>query len=203
MSLVNDDGFSNDPVNLDFPFINRRNDLPIGVQTRMNYLSIGGICNGLACISLSGYPLILCNPSARKFWEIPNSEWNWLGENSHNCQMYVKRESFGFGFHRSAHDYKLIRIVSYVTTSIQGDVIVSIEDHIRADLYAMSTDTWTEIDVNKLSLVFGKINDVLHDVLIVGCSASAVLNGDPIDPMPCFGDLPSLPRGEWNCRFIS
>ncbi|XP_058216590.1 putative F-box protein At2g16220 [Rhododendron vialii] len=109
MSLVNE-GFSNGPVNLDFPFLNRRNYLPIGIHNRGDFLSVGGICNGLAYISLShvGYPLILCNPSTRKFRDIPNLEWNWLGENDYNRQMLVRWVSFGFGFHPSARDYKLI-----------------------------------------------------------------------------------------------
>ncbi|KAI8556989.1 hypothetical protein RHMOL_Rhmol05G0299000 [Rhododendron molle] len=59
--------------------------------------------------------------------------------------------SFGFGYHSSANDYKLIRIVAYYSSI--GRAVV------RADLYAMSTETWREIDVVKLSAFFGEMND--------------------------------------------
>ncbi|KAI8556888.1 hypothetical protein RHMOL_Rhmol05G0291100 [Rhododendron molle] len=166
MSLVND-GCGNGPIDLDFSFLNGR-----------YYLSIAGICNGLVCINLSyfGHPLVICNPLTRQFREIPNSAWNWLDE-SNDGQMCPTRESFGFGFHPSVNDYKLIRLLFYYNTSCVPKI--------RADLYSMSTDTWTEIDV---SLFFGEFH-VLGEyddhvlggyddfVQIVGPSASAILNG--------------------------
>ncbi|KAI8556886.1 hypothetical protein RHMOL_Rhmol05G0290900 [Rhododendron molle] len=181
MSLVND-GFGNGPIDLDFPFLNGR-----------YYLSIAGICNGLVCINLSyfGYPLVICNPSTRQLREIPNSAWNWLDE-SYNGKLCVKRESFGFGFHPSANDYKLIRILFYSIAISKHNIRKVMKKHnkhnFRADLYSMSTDTWTEIDVNKLSLFFGEINvhwegddydyaEYADLVQIVGSSALAVLNG--------------------------
>ncbi|XP_058216578.1 F-box protein At3g07870-like [Rhododendron vialii] len=169
MSLVVDDGLSTGPINLDFPFLNRRNYLPIGQQTGINYFYIGGICNGLVCINLShlGYPLILCNPLTKKFREIPDSKWNGFNGNGYHGYSYtnVNWVSFGFGFHSSAMDYKLIRIVFYASPTR--------EDNVRADLYVMSTDTWREIDVNKLSLFFEEYDFVQ----ILGYSASVVLNG--------------------------
>jgi len=61
----------------------------------------------------------------------------------------------------------LIRIVLYFDTHFQKNL--------RADLYVMSTNTWTEIDVNKLSLFFGENNEAI--VQIGWTFASAVLNG--------------------------
>ncbi|KAG5550553.1 hypothetical protein RHGRI_015497 [Rhododendron griersonianum] len=131
------------------------------------------MCNGLVCISLSplGYPLILCNPSTtRQFREIPGAEWDcdWDDEN----MLYVRQVSFGFGFHYSANDYKLIRIVSYTSPTRRNDI--------RADLYVMSTDTWTEIDVTKFSLFFGEMNEYGgYDTIVrfASSSTSALLNG--------------------------
>ncbi|XP_058213105.1 F-box protein At3g07870-like [Rhododendron vialii] len=180
ISLVNV-GFGNGPIDLDFPFLKSR------------YLSIAGICNGLVCINLSyfGYPIVICNPVTKQLREIPNSAWNWLNE-SFDGKFYVQRESFGFGFHPSANDYKLIRILFYSIVGSKVNIRAVMKKHnkhnIRADLYSMSTDTWTEIDVDKLSLFFGEINGhrevggyVLGEyadlVQIVGSSASAVLNG--------------------------
>ncbi|XP_058215917.1 F-box/kelch-repeat protein At3g23880-like [Rhododendron vialii] len=165
MSLVMNDGFNKGPINLYFPPLKRR-----------SYLSVGGICNGLVCVSVSryGFPLILCNPATRQFREIPGAEWQGAHIPDHNVLLKVKRISFGFGFHPSTNDYKLIRIVYYASP---------IRKHnIRADLYVMSTDTWTKIDPNKLSLFVGEEDEFGEDnnfvlVEIFGSSASAVLSG--------------------------
>ncbi|KAI8557009.1 hypothetical protein RHMOL_Rhmol05G0300600 [Rhododendron molle] len=158
MSLLSIDGLNNGPINLDFPFLNGM----INKYTGMNWFYIVGICNGLVCIHFSPqeFPLILCNPSTRQFQEIPNSEW---------LDEMIERVSFGFGFHPGANDYKLIRIVHYVS---------SFEEAVtQVDLYVMSTHTWTNIDANKLSVFFGEINDWGEYDIIVGSTASAVLNG--------------------------
>ncbi|KAI8556884.1 hypothetical protein RHMOL_Rhmol05G0290700 [Rhododendron molle] len=166
MSLLSNDGFSG-PI--DFPFLTPKNYHSISGSTEGTCFRVVGICNGLVCISLSrfGFPLILCNPSTRQFQEIPGAEWNWVDENN-----YVYRVSYGFGFHPSANDYKVVRIVLYLNTMF--------EENIQADLYVMSTGTWTKIDVNKLSLFFGVMNELWeydNMVRIDGGSASAVLNG--------------------------
>ncbi|KAG5550542.1 hypothetical protein RHGRI_015488 [Rhododendron griersonianum] len=166
MSLIHtDDGFNNGPISLVFPFLNRTS------FRGWDHRGIGGICNGLVCMSPScsrfGYPLILCNPSTRQFREIPNSEWHWLDDPEN-----VMGVSFGFGFHSSANDYKLIRIVLYSTPTMK--------DNIRADLYVMSTDTWAEIGDDKVSVFFGEMNDFGgfgSHVQIVESSASTVLKG--------------------------
>ncbi|KAI8557016.1 hypothetical protein RHMOL_Rhmol05G0301200 [Rhododendron molle] len=161
MSLLFNDGLNNGPINLDFPFLNRMIYEFAGIYR----FSIVGICNGLVCVSLSrlGYRLILCNPSTRQFREIPGAKWNWEDENMKYCNAVC----FGFGFHSSANDYKLIRIVLYTTPT--G------ENNNRADLYMMSSDTWTQIDVTKLSLFFGEMKyDTI--VRIAHSSLSALLN---------------------------
>ncbi|KAI8556993.1 hypothetical protein RHMOL_Rhmol05G0299400 [Rhododendron molle] len=169
MSLIFNDGFpSNGPINLDFPFLNsRRFALPSSECPSKNYFSIGGVCNGLVCVSLSpfGYPLILCNPATRQFRDIPNSECQWSGDTDYYGYVAVKRVSLGFGYHASANDYKLIRIVIY--SNLMKDVFV------QADLYVMRTDTWREIDADKFSAFLGETSYVQ----IGGSCASAVLNG--------------------------
>ncbi|XP_058214499.1 F-box/kelch-repeat protein At3g23880-like [Rhododendron vialii] len=172
MSLLFNDGLINGPINLDFaPFLNGR----INKYTGMNYFYIVGICNGLVCIHFSPdlYPLILCNPSTGQFREIPNSKWVWPDEMDFNVYgETVKRVSFGFGFHPSANDYKLIRIVLYF--SYAGEPVI------EADLYVMSTDTWREIHVDKVSVFFGEMNNFgrfTSYVQIGESSASAVING--------------------------
>ncbi|XP_058217013.1 probable F-box protein At1g14315 [Rhododendron vialii] len=82
------------------------------------------------------------------FREIPGAEWQWAQSPGYNEELEVKQIIFGFGFHPSANDYKLIRIV-YYASPIRGHSI-------RAHLYVMSTDTWTKIDPNKLSLFVGR-----------------------------------------------
>ncbi|KAI8557002.1 hypothetical protein RHMOL_Rhmol05G0299900 [Rhododendron molle] len=163
-SLIYNDGFNSGPINLDFPFLDRRN---YGRTSRYGgeyYISIGGICNGLVCVGIScfGYHLFLCNPSTRQFREILNPEWN-------NENLYGGQVSFGFGFHPSANDYKLIRIVLYFTHGYS----------IQADLYVMSTDTWTEINVNKLSLFLGEMNEggEYDSIVQIGGSSATALNG--------------------------
>jgi len=84
----------------------------------------------------------------------------------------IEQVSFGFGFHSSANDYKLMRIVLY-SSPIEEAIV-------RAHLYVMSFGTWREIDVNKVSVFFGEMNNYGgfgSIVKIVGSSASAVLNG--------------------------
>ncbi|XP_058213108.1 F-box/kelch-repeat protein At3g06240-like [Rhododendron vialii] len=171
MSLVNE-GFSNGPINLDFPFLNRKIYLPSWDQISSDYFFIAGICNGLVCINVSrfGWPLILCNPSTRQFRVVPGARRIWAGVPK--LCFDIQWLNFGFGFHPSANDYKLIRIVRYFTPT--G------EDNIRVDLYAMSSETWSEIDVNKVSLFFRGIDDFgENDALVEFCgsSASVVLNG--------------------------
>ncbi|XP_058217044.1 F-box/kelch-repeat protein At3g06240-like [Rhododendron vialii] len=170
MSLVFNDGFhSNGPISLDFPFLNRMPSLRSCEYSRGDYFYIGGICNGLVCISLSpfGYPLILCNPATRQFQEIPNSEWKWLDDHVEIIQV-----SFGFGYHPGGNDYKLIRIVLY--SSLME------EDSFKADVYVMRTGTWREIDADKVSGFLGEKDNLGRlgsYVLIDGFCASAVLNG--------------------------
>ncbi|KAI8556882.1 hypothetical protein RHMOL_Rhmol05G0290500 [Rhododendron molle] len=164
MSLVVNDGFNNGPINLYFPSFKMR-----------SYLSVGGICNGLVCVSVSryGFPLILCNPATRQFREIPGAEWQLAHIPDYNV-LKVKWISYGFGFHPSTNDYKLIRIVYYASP---------IRKHnIRADLYVTSTDTWTKIDPKKLSLFVGEEDEFGEDnnfmfMEIFGSPASAVLSG--------------------------
>ncbi|XP_058217046.1 F-box protein At3g08750-like [Rhododendron vialii] len=107
ISLIYNDGFSNGPVNLDFPFLHDNSCTSECDCNGKNYFSIAGICNGLIASA-------------------------------------------------------------------------SIQVNIRADLYVMSTGTWTEIDVNKLSLLFGELNELgeYDNPLRIGAnSASAVLKG--------------------------
>ncbi|KAI8557003.1 hypothetical protein RHMOL_Rhmol05G0300000 [Rhododendron molle] len=164
ISLLSNDGLNNGPISLDLPFLNGR----INEYTGMNYsyFYIVGICNGLVCIHFSPYvyPLIICNPSTRQFQEIPN-------EVDYNAYETVKRVSLGFGFHPSANDYKLIRIVLY-STPIR-------KYNIRADLYVMSTNTWTEIDFNKLSLFLGEMNESgeYDRIVQIAGSPATTLNG--------------------------
>ncbi|KAI8556887.1 hypothetical protein RHMOL_Rhmol05G0291000 [Rhododendron molle] len=153
VSFLPNDGFSG-PI--DSPFF-----------TVENYHNIGGICNGLVCISpyRYGYNMILCNPSTRQFREIPKCAYEYEFRR-------IMMVSVGFGFHPSAHDYKLIKIVLYSIPIRKYNV--------RADLYVMSTGTWREIDVNKLSSFFGEMNELGESdniVVIDDFSASAVLNG--------------------------
>ncbi|KAI8557008.1 hypothetical protein RHMOL_Rhmol05G0300500 [Rhododendron molle] len=170
MSLVFNDGFhSNGPISLDFPFLNRMPSLRSGEYSREDYFYIGGICNGLVCISLSpfGYPLILCNPATRQFQEIPNSKWKWLDDH-----VEIKQVSFGFGYNPSGNDYKLIRIVLYSS--------LTEEDSFKADVYVMRTGTWREIDADKVSVFLGEKDNLGRlgsYVLIDEFCASAVLNG--------------------------
>ncbi|XP_058214529.1 F-box/kelch-repeat protein At3g23880-like [Rhododendron vialii] len=170
MSLIINDGFTHGPINLDFPFLNRSKNLCIWEFTEKKYFSVVGICHGLVCINLSpfGYPVILCNPLTREFREIPKCEWLL------DCDCYVKVKwvGFGFGFHPSARDYKLIQI-TLCSSPVQEVVI-------RAHLYAMGTDTWREIDVDKVSAFFGETDDfgrIGSFVRIYGSCASAALNG--------------------------
>ncbi|KAG5550548.1 hypothetical protein RHGRI_015494 [Rhododendron griersonianum] len=170
MSLIFNDGFhSNGPISLDFPFLNRMPSLSSCEYSREDHFNIGGICNGLVCISLSpfGYPLILCNPATRQFREIPNSEWKWLDDH-----VEINQVSFGFGYHPSSNDYKLIRIVLYSSL---------MEEHsFKADVYVMRTGTWREIDADKVSVFLGEKDNLGRlgsYVLIDGFCASAVLNG--------------------------
>ncbi|XP_058214519.1 F-box/kelch-repeat protein At3g06240-like [Rhododendron vialii] len=132
----------------------------------MNYSYIVGICNGLVCIYYSPYiyPLIICNPSTRQFQEIRN-------EVDYNAYETVKQVSLGFGFHPSTNEYKLIRIVLY-STPIR-------KYNIRANFYVMSTNTWTEIDFNKLSLLLGEMNESREcdSIVQIAGSPTTTLNG--------------------------
>ncbi|KAI8557006.1 hypothetical protein RHMOL_Rhmol05G0300300 [Rhododendron molle] len=164
MSLIYNDGCNKGPIKLDFPFLDISYNRSTWGYGWDSCLLIGGISNVLVCISLSivGCPLFLCNPSTRQFREIPNFHWNY--ENGH-------RVSFGFGFHPSTNDYKLIQIVLY-SSPIR-------KYNIRADLYVMSTDIWTEIDFNKLSLFLGEMNEwgEYDSLVIIAGSSATALNG--------------------------
>ncbi|XP_058214506.1 uncharacterized protein LOC131325988 [Rhododendron vialii] len=64
---------------------------------------------------------------------------------------------------------KLVRIVLYSRSMEEEDAFV------QADLYVMRTDTWREIDADKVSVFLGETNNSY--VQIGGSCASAVLNG--------------------------
>ncbi|KAI8557007.1 hypothetical protein RHMOL_Rhmol05G0300400 [Rhododendron molle] len=164
VSLVSNDG----PIILDFPFLKRRKfTLRSREYTGKSYFSIGGICNGLVCMNLTsfGSPLVLCNPSTRQFRELRLP----MISDGH---VKVKRVSFGFGFHPSANDYKLIRIVLYYCPMEKVSI--------RADLYVMKTGTSRKINADKVSVFLGEKNKLGwfgSYVQISGSCASAVLNG--------------------------
>ncbi|XP_058214496.1 F-box/kelch-repeat protein At3g23880-like [Rhododendron vialii] len=168
-SLFFNVGFINGAVNLDFPLLDRIDSKNSG---RRRFPVSVGTCNGLVCISLShyGFPLILWNPCTRQFREIPNSEWQWLDDPypDDNGDKMVDGVSFGFGYHSSANDYKLIRIVVYSRPE---------RFFVRADLYTMSTETWREIDVDKLSVFFQNDFGGVGTVVLIRGAAPAMLNG--------------------------
>ncbi|KAI8557014.1 hypothetical protein RHMOL_Rhmol05G0301000 [Rhododendron molle] len=123
------------------------------------------------CLSSFGYPLFLCKPSTRQFREIPNSKWG--DEHLNGIQV-----SFGFGFHPSANDYKLIRIVLYSSPIRECDM--------RADLLIRTPEcldrTWdltdwnfTELD-DKLAVVVVSPHERCFDVWVLNENESSWTN---------------------------
>ncbi|KAL7165658.1 hypothetical protein ACSBR2_041354 [Camellia fascicularis] len=107
---------SHRPIDLDFPFLTQESDP-----------DIVGIRNGLVCIRVSqfGKPLFLCNPATKQFRRILGYKW-WDERDAK-----LKRVTFGFGFHPSAKDYKLVRIAYY--SCFDARVIV------RAEVFSVRT----------------------------------------------------------------
>ncbi|KAG5550441.1 hypothetical protein RHGRI_015413 [Rhododendron griersonianum] len=112
-------------------------------------------------------PLILCNPATRDFRKIPNDVW-W----------HISNVAFGFGFHNSANDYELIRIVTSECFNPAGKFFVQI------DIYEMGSDNWRRIEDTMPPFSGEEFDDAVEfyeieivDYEICGSSASAFLNG--------------------------
>ncbi|XP_058216589.1 F-box/kelch-repeat protein At3g23880-like [Rhododendron vialii] len=137
-----------DHTALDFPFL-----------TEWKYFCTVGSCNGLFCFYYEcEYPVILCNPATRDFRRISNDVW-WDHTNV----------AFGFGFHPSANDYKLIRIVSWVCTFDETFFV-------QTDMYEMGSDKWRGIEAKMPSVSGKEVVDAV-EYQISGCCTSAFLNG--------------------------
>ncbi|KAG5520442.1 hypothetical protein RHGRI_033133 [Rhododendron griersonianum] len=106
-------------------------------------------------------------------WGLIQRSNRWLQRfrrpaSSHGCGFEVDLWVLGRGFEVDlcANGYKLIRIVFYFRPTKGGD------SSCKANLYVVSTNTWTEIDDKKLSLFTQ--NDCMR---MSESSASMVLNG--------------------------
>ncbi|CAL5335086.1 unnamed protein product [Camellia sinensis] len=185
MSLFFNDEFDR-PIDLDFPFLTQESDP-----------DIVGICNGLVCISVSqfGKPLFLCNPATKQFRRIPGYRW-WDERGAK-----LKRVTFGFGFHPSAKDYKLVRIAYY--SCFDARVVV------RAEFFSVRTGNWREIDAGKARFfgeevgavmpyeICGSVNGVFYwAALVLPLNTVIIVSFDMDDEVfakiatpPCFSEI--------------
>lgn len=117
--------------------------LPIPFESRFKELRVVGSCNGLVCITDQEYssnpelPIILWNPSLRKFRLLPRSHFSKIS-NTMKPHERVSRIVHGFGYHPIIDDYRLVRILHWYD---ELDVL-----RIRAEMYSLRTDSWREVE---------------------------------------------------------
>ncbi|XVF57101.1 hypothetical protein PTKIN_Ptkin06aG0176600 [Pterospermum kingtungense] len=122
-------------------------DLPSKYSHHNCFPDVLGSCNGLLCVALSRKTLILWNPSIKEFKELPLS--SPLDDGN--------EDRFGFGYDRSANDYKVIRFVNATQQP------VGLSTSWSANLYSLKSNTWKIIQGVPADFLIDKMPGTLVD----------------------------------------
>uniref|UniRef100_A0A5B6YYN3 F-box domain-containing protein n=1 Tax=Davidia involucrata TaxID=16924 RepID=A0A5B6YYN3_DAVIN len=114
--------------------------LEIPFCSEYGIVRIVGSCNGLLCLTdeyvdAFGRDLYLWNPSVRKYKTIFSSSVIEFDDCLKNYSV------FGFGFHKCANDYRVVRIIYFGddANNFFGKVPPEVE------VYSLSTDSWKRV----------------------------------------------------------
>ncbi|XP_004301299.1 PREDICTED: F-box/kelch-repeat protein At3g23880-like [Fragaria vesca subsp. vesca] len=121
------------------------------VFPELHYLSeyhiVSGTCNWLVClafgydISMQEYPIIIWNPTVRKFVLLPRPSFIWDSyfdqSGGYHCRVKWPRQTHAFGHDSRSNDYKVLRIVSGLEE----------EPAVRVEVYSLARGSWRPLDV--------------------------------------------------------
>lgn len=111
-----------------------------------------GSCNGLLSLSNAADDVIIWNPSLRKHRFLPN--FNIKPRKNSGIPLSVC--VYGFGFLQKTDDYKLLRLVQYISQPIESDVCV----------YSMASNSWKRIQDMPYSLIYPRKMGVFVDIAL-------------------------------------
>ncbi|KAF5175083.1 F-box protein cpr1 [Thalictrum thalictroides] len=98
-------------------------------------VEIIGICNGLVCVTdFSNF--YVCNPLTKDYISIPSPDDVPILLNQMSLSLY------GFGFHESSNEYKILRLFS---TTIEDEDGVS-DFLLHVTVYTLSTNSWKTLE---------------------------------------------------------
>ncbi|XP_059277292.1 F-box/kelch-repeat protein At3g23880-like [Lycium ferocissimum] len=111
-----------EPLDLDYPMQSN------GLYKKLhNYLWIVGSVNGLICLAIEKYDLVLWNPSIRKYKKLPDSRPTLMKADC--CPLY------GFGYDEFHDDYKVV-----------GVFLKYGGDQVEVKIYSLQSDSWKSVD---------------------------------------------------------
>ncbi|KAK4789516.1 hypothetical protein SAY86_016820 [Trapa natans] len=112
-----------------------------------------GSCNGLICLSNVADDVIIWNPSLRKHRFLPNFG---VKARKRSERPLLSVCVYGFGFVHKSDDYKLLRLVQYISRPSESDVCV----------YSMSSNSWRQIHDMPYSLIYPRKMGVFVDMAL-------------------------------------
>ncbi|PON45385.1 F-box domain containing protein [Trema orientale] len=116
--------------------------LQIPFESHFRFMRVAGSCNGLVCVTDSEFsgapelPIILWNPSLRKFRALPRSIFSSV-LNTVELHERIGQIVHGFGYHPVLDDHRLVRILY-----LYGEFEVL---RIRSEMYSLRTNSWKEV----------------------------------------------------------
>ncbi|OVA09217.1 F-box domain [Macleaya cordata] len=143
---------------------------PYKILTRINHpsinmISFAGSCNGLLCLSLHhddiGDPIYICNPITNEYVNLPCIS---------NENRRISRIMYGFGYHPSTNEYKVVRIYflqSQDTGQVQVYTLGSGSGwRNRGEVSTYSDQQWARLRLpSRGTLANGAIHWLLHKEL--------------------------------------
>ncbi|KAK4783723.1 hypothetical protein SAY86_018091 [Trapa natans] len=116
-----------------------------------------GSCNGLICLSNAADDIIIWNPSLRKHRFLPNFS---VKARKRSQMPLLSVCVYGFGFVHNSEDYKLLRLLQYISQPAESDVCV----------YSMASNSWRRIHNLPYSLIYPRkmgvfVNMALHWIM--------------------------------------
>ncbi|KAK9268108.1 hypothetical protein L1049_010548 [Liquidambar formosana] len=93
-----------------------------------------GSCNGLLCLAVGIYDIVLWNPSTRKLRTVPFALMEFMMDSFTISQFPM----YGFGYDYARDDYKLVRMVQ-----LCGEDDDSFDSHVK--VYSLKTNSWKRV----------------------------------------------------------
>ncbi|XP_049358504.1 F-box/kelch-repeat protein At3g23880-like [Solanum verrucosum] len=136
------------PTSLLYESVTEAFDLDYPYKKLPKYFSMVGSVNGLICLAIEEYDLVLWNPSIRKYKKLLDSKPTLMKK---DCWPL-----YGFGYNEFHYDYKVVAIF----------LKYSSRDQVEVKIYCLHSDSWKCVDecpIKKLLNISGKfVNGKLY-----------------------------------------